>query len=320
MRVLLVKLSSLGDVIHNLPVVTDLARAVPGIQIDWVSEAPYSDITSLHPAVDFALKVHLRWLKKSWWRDAPWLQLEKDRQALVEQDYDIVLDTQGLLKSAMVSRWVEGRRLGFSRQSAREPFASRFYDAGFDVPRDLHAVTRNRMLAAAAFGYEMPATLDYGIRIDAAQAPWLGTAPYAVMLHATSRADKQWPQASWVGLGRKLNERGVQVVLPWGSESEKQASEAIAARLDAAVVPPSLSLKEAAGVLAGAWAVVGVDTGLAHLAVALARPTVGIYVTTSPALTGLFAPGNAVNLGGGTKSSPATPSVDAVLGALPSMV
>ncbi len=319
MRVLLVKLSSLGDVIHNLPVVTDLVRAFPGIQIDWVSEAPYADITRLHPGLSLALKVHLRWLKKSWWRDAPWLQLEKDRQALVEQDYDVVLDTQGLVKSVMVSRWVEGRRLGLSKRSAREPFASRFYDATFDVPRDMHAVMRNRMLAAAAFEYAMPAEIDYGIRIEAASAPWLGTAPYAVLLHATSRADKQWPQGHWVELGRALNQRGLSVVLPWGSAAEKHASDAIAAQLDSALVPPALSLHEAAGVLAGARAVVGVDTGLSHLAVALARPTVGIYVTTSPALTGLFGSTHAANLGGGSKSSPTVPSVDAVLAALPSM-
>ena len=307
----------MGDVIHNLPVVTDLLRAFPDIKIDWVTEAPYVEVIKLHPGVSQALKVHLRWLKKAWWRDAPWLQLERDRQAMVEEDYDAVLDTQGLVKSVMVARWVEGQRYGFSRQSAREPFASRFYDRTFDVPKGEHAVTRNRKLAAAAFGYVMPEQLDYGITANPALPAWLAAAPYAVLLHATSRPDKQWPQTHWVALGRQLNKRGLKIVLPWGNEIEMQTSKAIATQLDDAVVPPAISLAEAATVLAGAMVVVGVDTGLAHLAVALGRPVVGIYVSTSPALTGLFGSANAVNLGGGSKVAPTIPSVDTVLGSLP---
>jgi heptosyltransferase-1 len=316
-RVLLVKLSSMGDVIHNLPVVTDLARAFPGVRIDWVTEAPYAEVVKLHPGVSLALEVHLRWLKKSWWRDAPWRQLERDRQAMVEQDYDAILDTQGLVKSVMVARWVEGQRYGYSRQSARETFASRFYNRTFDVPRDEHAVMRNRKLAAAAFGYALPEKLDYGIAANVERAAWLAASSYMVLLHATSRRDKQWPQAHWVALGQELNRLGQTVVLPWGSEAERQASEIIAARLADAIVPPAMSLAQAAGVLAGAHAVVGVDTGLAHLAVALGRPTIGIYVTTSPALTGLFGSESAVNLGGGSKAVPTIPAVEAVLGALP---
>ena len=307
----------MGDVIHNLPVVTDLLRAFPDIKIDWVTEAPYAEVVKLHPGVSQALKVHLRWIKKAWWRDAPWLQLERDRQAMVEEDYDAVLDTQGLVKSVMVARWVEGQRYGYSRQSAREPFASRFYDRRFDVPKGEHAVTRNRKLAAAAFGYVMPEQLDYGITANPERPAWLPSAPYAVLLHATSRPDKQWPQSHWVALGQQLNKRGFKLVLPWGSDTEKQTSGTIAAQLDDAIVPPAISLTEAATVLAGAVAVVGVDTGLAHLAVALGRPAVGIYVSTSPALTGLFGSANAVNLGAGSKSAPNIPTVDAVLGALP---
>ena len=316
-RVLLVKLSSMGDVIHNLPVVTDLVRAIPDIRVHWIAEAPYTEVIKLHPGVSLALKVHLRMIKKSWWRDAPWLQLERDRQVLVEEDYDAVLDTQGLLKSVMVSRWVEAKRYGYSRSSAREPFASRFYDCSFDVPKNEHAVIRNRKLAAAAFGYALPDTLDYGISASAAPPAWLGATPFAALLHATSRIDKRWPQGHWVGLGRQLNQRGLKVILPWGTEAERQTSEAIAAELVDALVPPAMSLAEAATVLAAAQCVVGVDTGLAHLAVALGRPTVGIYVSTSPALTGLFGSASAINLGGGTKSVPTIPTVDAVLGALP---
>ena len=307
----------MGDVIHNLPVVTDLLRVFPEIKIDWVAEAPYAEVIKLHPGVSQALKIHLRWIKKSWWRDAPWLQLERDRQALVEEDYDAVLDTQGLFKSVMVARWVEAKRYGYSRQSAREPFASRFYDRTFNVPKDEHAVTRNRMLAAAAFGYVLPAQLDYGIHANPERPAWLTVMPYTVLLHATSRADKQWPQAHWAALGQQLNQRGLHIVLPWGNAAEKQMSEAIAAQLEHVTVAPAMSLAEAATVLAGAASVAGVDTGLAHLAVALGRPTVGVYVSTAPALTGLFGSAHAVNLGGGSKSAPSVPTVDAVLNALP---
>jgi len=320
MRVLLVKLSSLGDVIHNLPVATDLAQALPGIEIDWLTEAPYAELVALHPAVRNVYPVHLRHLKKHWWSSAAWREWRADRLRVGARKFDRVLDTQGLLKSAWVARWADAPIAGYGAASAREPMAARFYAQQFDVPRDLHAVVRNRRLAAQAFGYELTPVIDYGLRNALPPPPWLPTAPFAVFLHGTSRADKQWPQAHWIALGRELDARGLQVLLPWGSAAERATADQLAAAIPQASVAPAMSLVDAAGMLSRAAAVIGVDTGLAHLAVALQRPTVGIYLTTSPRLTGLAGGVGAVNLGDGSAARPDCPPVEAVLAALQSVL
>lgn len=310
MRVLLVKLSSMGDVLHNLPVVSDLARAYPDIEIDWVTEAPYTGLVALHPKVRQVFALQLRDLKKHWWSTAAWSALFDIRKHLGSQAYDVILDTQGLVKSALVARWAKGTIAGFSAETVREPLAARAYDRKVAVPRDLHAVERNRQLASVVFGYELVSTVDYGLRRPALLANTLIASPYAVFLHATSRANKMWPEANWIALGKRLREIGTRVILPWGSAAERHASERLASAIADAIVPRAMSLLEAAALLAEARVVVGVDTGLAHLSVALARPTVGIYLTTSPALTGLYGNDLAVNLGGGTTQQPADAAVD----------
>ena len=319
MRVLLVKLSSLGDVLHNLPVVSDLARATPGVEIDWVTEAPYVGLVGLHPDVRRVIPTHLRELKKRWWSPAAWSAFHADKAQLAGKSYDIILDSQGLVKSLFVARWPDGSIAGFSRTTAREPLAARFYDQQIEVPRELHAVERNRRLAAGVFGYPLTDPVDYGLRLPALTntAP---PSPNVVFLHATSRTDKMWPVPNWVALGHRLHDRGIRVVLPWGNSIEKLASEQLASAIPAAIVPPAMTLVEAAALLSRASAVIGVDTGLAHLSVALARPTVGLYLTTSPALTGLYGNALAINLGGGSKQQPFTPGVEAAWHALETLL
>ena len=326
MRVLLVKLSSMGDVLHNLPVVSDLARAYPDIEIDWVTEAPYSELVALHPRVRRVIPTHLRDLKKRWWSVAAWGSFLDVKAQLRGDAYDTILDTQGLIKSALIARWARGPVAGFSRDSAREPHASLFYDRRIAVPPDLHAVERNRRLAASVFGYQLAGTLDYGLRLQVSAQCASPTQPYVVFLHASSRADKLWPEPHWIALGQRLQDRGIDVVLPWGNAVEKRTSERLASAIPAAMVPPTMSLVEAAALLSRASGVIGVDTGLAHLSVALARPTVGLYLTTSPALTGLYSgdravnsgDGLAINLGGGNPLHPVVPSVDEAWHALDS--
>ncbi len=306
----------MGDVIHNLPVVTDLARAFPGIEIDWATEAPYADLVSLHPSVKRVFPIHLRALKNQWWRAARWVRLAGERRALAGWQYDAVIDTQGLVKSAVIARGAGQPISGYNQASAREPLASRFYDFTFDIAVTQHAVERNRQLVAAAMDYEIMSPVDYGLSLQTARPVWLSSQPTVVLLHATSRADKEWPLANWAALGKKLNAHGFSVALPWGNENEKNVSERIAATLPYATVAPAMNLTSAAALLAHAAGVVGVDTGLAHLAVAFKRPTVGIYVATQPALTGLHGSIDAINLGGGTSSKISNPSVEAVFEAL----
>lgn len=317
MRVLLVKLSSMGDVIHNLPVVSDLARRYPDIEIDWVTEAPYAGLVALHPKVRRVIPIHLRHLKKNWWSPAAWRAFFDDKAQLGGEPYDTIVDTQGLIKSALVSRWANGPIAGFSRATAREPLASCFYDRLIDVPRHLHAVERNRRLAAGAFGYELVNQVNYGLQLPHTMAtPNPMSPPVVVFLHATSRADKMWPQTHWAALGQRLHDRGFGIVLPWGNATEKLVSEQLAGLIPTATVPAAMSLVGAAGLLSQASAVIGVDTGLAHLAVALSRPTVGLFLTTFPTLTGLYGNERVINLGGGSVQQPAAPSVDETSNAL----
>ena len=322
MRVLLVKLSSLGDVLHNLPVVSDLARAMPAIEIDWVTEAPYAALLALHPQVRRVYTTHLRDLKKRFWSPTAWSIFIADKAQLAEQTYDKIIDTQGLIKSACVARFASGPIGGFSRETAREPLAARGYDQQVAVPCNLHAVERNRRLAAGIFGYALSDAVDYGLRVPSGASNALLPTTYVVFLHATSRADKRWPLAHWIALAERLrlHQQGIGVVLPWGNAAEKRVSERLASAIPDAIVPPAMSLLEAAVLLANARGVIGVDTGLAHLNVALARPTVGLYLTTSPALTGLYGSDIAINLGGGKPMRPVVPSVDDAWGALLSLL
>jgi heptosyltransferase-1 len=308
MRFLLVKTSSLGDVIHNLPVVTDLRRQFPEAEIDWVVEEGIADIARLHPGVRRVIPVALRRWRKSLLSAAAWREMRAFRAALREQDYDLVIDTQGLLKSALITRMARGRRCGYSASSAREPLAARFYDAAFEVPKNLHAVERNCRLAALAAGYIAPAAPDYGIA--APPAPTHGQTS-AVLLTATSRDDKLWPQDRWIAAGRALNERGLACLLPAGSATERKRAMQIAQAIPGAVALPPMSLPVLAAQLADARVVIGVDTGLVHLAAALGRPTLALFCASDPALTGVVSRTPAINLG--SRGQP--PSVEHVLAA-----
>jgi heptosyltransferase-1 len=303
MRLLLVKTSSLGDVIHNLPVASDIRRRLPDAQIDWVVEESFAEIPRLHPAVRQVLPVAVRRWRKSLLSAATWREIGAFRRSVrhpARADcYDAVLDTQGLLKSALLAAQAHGPKLGHAAGTAREPLAARFYDRTFDIPRDRNAVLRNRQLAAAALGYDLDGLpLDYGIAAAPLAADWLPAQAYAVLLTATSRADKEWPEADWLALGHALNGAGLACVLPGGSPAERTRAARIAQALGCAVAAPPLNLTALAGLLAGARLVVGVDTGLVHLAAALGRPTLALYCASDPALTGVLADTPHRNLGG----------------------
>jgi heptosyltransferase-1 len=296
-RILLVKTSSMGDVVHNLPVASDIAAADPGAEVHWVVEETFAAIPRLHPAVARVLPVAIRRWRASFWRAATRAEVRAFLRGLRETRYDAVVDTQGLLKSALIARAARGVRSGLDAKSAREPLAL-FYDRTFAVPWTLHAVERNRTLASRALGYAPRPQVDYGIRAPRRSFAWLGERRYAVLLHSSSARSKLWPEASWVELARRLAARGLACVLPWGSSEERARSERIARAVPGALVAPALELAEAASLLAHAQAAAGVDSGLTHLAGALGVPTLGLYCATEPAATGLYGCARAVNLGG----------------------
>jgi heptosyltransferase-1 len=317
MRILLVKTSSLGDVVHNLPVVSDLARRFPDAVIDWVVEESFADLPRLHPRVGRVIPVAIRRWRKRPYSPAIWAEIGAFRRTLRESAYDAVLDTQGLLKSGLIAGQARltpgGRRCGYSAASAREGITARFYDAGYDISRALHAVERNRRLAAAAFGYPLDMPLDYGISALPLAVDGLQKRDYAVLLTATSRADKLWPDPDWQALGMALIAAGLVCVLPSGSNTERQRAAYLATALGRAVAAPPLGLADIAGLLAGAKLVVGVDTGLVHLAAALGRPTLALFCGSDPKLTGVHAESSVVNLGGAGQAPSAGAAISAAL-------
>ncbi len=312
MRILIVKTSSLGDVIHNLPVVSDIRKHFPEAVIDWCVEESFAAIPRLHPGVAEVFTVAIRRWRKQLLCRRTWREIGAFRARLRAQRYDLILDTQGLVKSALVAAQAIGPRCGYDAASAREPLAARFYQQHCAVSTAEHAVVRNRRLAAAALGYTADDAPDYGIAVAPAIFPWLPPAPYAVLLTATSRDDKLWPEAHWLELGRRLQEQGCRAVLPGGSAVERERAARLAAAIPGAAAAPPLDIAALAAVLAGGRAAVGVDTGLTHLAVALKVPTVALYTATDPGLTGVFGTAFHRNLGG--KAQLPTPA--AVLGEL----
>jgi heptosyltransferase-1 len=301
MRILLVKTSSLGDVVHNLPVASDIRHHFPDARIDWAVEESFAAIPRLHPAVANVIPVAPRRWRKSLLERETRAEIARLRARLAEGAYDFVVDTQGLIKSALIAWLAPGRRIGLDWVSSREPLRP-LYHRTCRVPWGQHAVERNRQLAGLALGYQPTLPADYGIRApNLTPLPdWAAGLPvraYAVVLHATSAAEKLWPEVQWAKLADHLHHRGLTSVLPWGSDAERVRSEHIASLARAGFVPPRIDLTEAAWLLGNAQIVFGVDTGLSHLAAALGTPTIGIYCATDPAATGLFGAPRARNVG-----------------------
>lgn len=294
---LIVKTSSMGDVIHALPAATDIARHLPGARIAWVVEEAFAGIPPLHPAVADVIPVAVRRWRKSPFSGTTRREIRTFRARLAEKSYDRVLDLQGLLKSALITRAAHGPRCGYDRHSIREPLAAWFYQQRFAVAKNLHAVERNRRLAGLALGYTPEGAPDYGIAAPAIALSWTPAGRYAALLHATSRDDKLWREADWIALGIELARQDIATVLPWGGPAERARAERLAAAIPSAVPAPALRLDELAALLANAVLTVGVDTGLTHLAAALGVPTIALYCASRPGLTGVFAASFHRNLG-----------------------
>lgn len=288
MRVLLVKTSSLGDVIHALPALTDAARAIPGITFDWVVEEGFAEIPTWHPAVGKVIPVAIRRWRKNIWQTIKSGEWRRFKQSLRAEKYDLVIDAQGLVKSAWLTRYVNAPVAGLDKNSAREPLASRFYQRRLAVARGQHAVERLRQLFAVALGYDLPKGLgDYGLDVERLiELP--RNKPYVLFLHGTTWDTKHWPELYWRDLALRMADKGVEVRLPWGNPAEKSRAERIANGLSNAVVLPKLNLAGVARVLASASACVAVDTGLGHLAAALDVPTISLFGPTNPGLTGAY--------------------------------
>jgi heptosyltransferase-1 len=288
-RVLIVKTSSMGDVIHTLPAISDACAVFADIEFDWVIEEAFAEIPAWHEKVSRVIPVAIRRWRKNIFKLIGSDEWEIFRSDINKHAYDYVIDAQGLIKSAVLTRFAHGKIYGYDRQSAREPLASLAYHEKLSVAKNQHAVERTRELFAKALGYEKPDTApDYGIdrnRFGAQVEP-----PYVLFLHGTTRDDKHWPDEYWQTLCRLLCDAGLNVRLPWWSDAEHRRARLIADAHPRAEVLSRTHLAGMATTIACSRAVVAVDTGLGHLAAALAVPTLSLYGSTSPKLVGAYGP------------------------------
>jgi len=287
MRVLIIKTSSMGDLIHTLPALSDAGAVHPDIRFDWVVEEQYAEIPAWHPRVERVIPVALRRWRRYFYRlDQLHKEWRQFRAALQESTYDCIIDAQGLLKSAILATRARGLRYGMDRRSARERIAARFYHYPLAIDRRQHAIDRLRLLFSRVLRYPLPNTPEeYGITLpdlaDGDDAP-----PYLVFVHGTAQRRKEWPQEHWQALCARATAAGCQVRLPWHGVREQQSARALALQGPGITVLPPLNLTALAGVLQGAQAVVTLDTGPGHLAAALGRPVVALYGATCPQRTG----------------------------------
>ena len=304
-KILLVKLSSLGDVLHNIPIVWDLRKRLPDAQIDWIVEEAYVHLleplktTETFKGIDHITPVAIRRWRRNLLSLRTWREFFAMRKLLQFTTYDVVLETQGLLKSALVCALAKKSNnavvagLGNATEhSGYEPMARMFYTQSVHVPVKCHAIDRSRWVMCSAFDWplinrndepplfypqafveQLPPLLFEGLKKTEQGTP----APYVVCFHSTARAAKRWPNEHWVELGKELLHQGYQVILPWGSESEMKVSALIASQIPGAIVPTAFSIEEAYSLVAHAALTIGVDTGLTHLSAVLGKPTVEIY-------------------------------------------
>ncbi|TKU90105.1 lipopolysaccharide heptosyltransferase RfaC [Citrobacter sp. wls620] len=288
MRVLIVKTSSMGDVLHTLPALTDAQQVMPDIQFDWVVEEGFAQIPSWHAAVDRVIPVAIRRWRKAWFSAPIKAERKAFRDAVRLQQYDAIIDAQGLVKSAaLVTRLARGIKHGMDWSTAREPLASLFYNHKHHIAKQQHAVERTRELFAKSLGYSRPQSQgDYAIAQHFLKERNADAGQYAVFLHATTRDDKHWPEANWRELIGLLSNAGIRIKLPWGAPHEEARARRLANGFSYVDVLPRMTLGEVARVLAGAKFVVSVDTGLSHLTAALDRPNITLYGPTDPGLIG----------------------------------
>ena len=309
--VLIVRPSSLGDIVYALAVVSDIRRERPALAVDWVAEQGFMPLIAMCPDVRRVIPFGLRGWRKSPFAASTWRAIRTFAAELRRTRYDALLDLQEQVKGALIARGARGPRHGFDRASIREPLAALFDNVHHRVPRDLHFVERCRRLAAAALGYRLQAAPVWNLQVPAT-VPAQPARPYVVALHGTSRDDKLWPEERWRSVLASCDGAGFATVLPWGSAAEEARSHRLAQGLAHAVVPPWLSLPDAAALVSRAALVVGVDTGFTHLAAALCAPTVALFSVTEPSRHGVECAGpHARDLG----AAGAPPGVDEVLAA-----
>ena len=275
-----------------LPAISDAARRIPDIQFDWVVEEGFADVARWHPNVNKVIPVAIRRWRKTLMARQTWQQIGRVKTQLQQQEYPIIVDSQGLLKSAVITRWTKGTTWGYDKHSITEPLACYFYQHKAIVSRQCHAITRNREILSQALSYSLDdLPLDYGIVTDTRfQLPENIVLPerYIMAFHATSREDKEWPLALWDRFIPHMAKHGISLLLPWGNAREQQRAQQLSDSHPNAICLPRCSLSELAALTQQATAVIGMDTGLMHIAAALNKSGIALYPVTQPKLTGVL--------------------------------
>lgn len=294
MKILVVRLSSLGDILHLFPAISDLRGCMPDAEIHWLVEPAFAQMAAWHSGVDKVIAAPLRSHKKAWWK-VPGLLREIKRQLRTE-NYDLVLDAQGLLKSAVLARLAGVDVYGFDKNCARESLAAKFYQKTAKVPHGLHVIEKNRQLVAQLFGADIRQPADFGLEAFRRQQlteilphhlePFVRRLSL-VLLHGTTWNSKYWPESSWIELVRLLSEKGWQCLLPWGNEEEHQRAMRLAGN-ERAQVLPKLSLTELMAVLLRSQGFISVETGIGHLAAVLDIPGIMLHGPTDPDYSGIL--------------------------------
>jgi heptosyltransferase-1 len=309
-EILFIKTSSMGDVLHHMPAVTEAKRHFPAARITWVVDEMYAPLAALHPAVDEIITIAQRRWRKQLFAARSWREFREALRKLRARSYDKIIDTQGLVRTGLMGRLARGEHHGYDRDSIREPFAARFYEVNHKVGWDLHVIARNRTLTARALGYQVEGAPDYGF--DRAKIQPSQSGNYAIIFHATAKAKKEWPEDRWIEVGRELAKRGLEVVLPWGNDAERARSERIASQVPGARVPARVPIFDVARLIAGARIVCGVDTGFLHIAAALGVPVVAVFTITKSHTASPIGPGP-VEMIGATNGLPETRDVIAAI-------
>lgn len=309
LKILIVRTSSLGDLVHILPAITDIATHYPTATIDWVVEESFAAIPAWHPAIDNVITIaHRRW-RKNWWSAQSRAERAVLKQRLLATQYDVVLDMQALLKTVWMTRMAKGVKHGLDWKSAREPLCSLFFDVKHKVEFWQPAITRQRLLASLALGYHYEGSANYGLQ---AITQSVQIEPVALIMPSASRDDKLWPEASWQLIFDYLQSQGLGLRLLAGNAAESERAQALIVGRDRAEVFPRMGLSEVVKELAKATIMVGLDSGLTHLSAALERPTIGIYKASTPVRTPLVSTAYTASLGERGRE----PSAEVVLSAV----
>lgn len=296
LKILIVKTSSLGDIVHMLPAIYDASHAINNLQIDWVVEEAFQEVPKWSPCVNKVFPIAIRRWRKSLLSKQTWQEIRQFKYVLQREKYDVVIDSQGLLKSAVVTTWTNKKHQavwGYDKHSIREPLARYFYHHTVAVSPQKHAITRNRLLLSKVLNYSLDKKpLNYGIAAPAwpvaTEFSALLDTPYIVALHGTSRVEKEWPIEAWLSLLQVMQKEGINLVFPWGNLYEKQRVELLQKQASNAIMLPRCDLSTLASIIHAAQAVIGMDTGLMHIAAALNQQGLALYPVTQIELTGVL--------------------------------